>query len=40
VPGDTFGPSTSRMVRLAFTIGEEPLTEGLRRIARALGNGQ
>jgi hypothetical protein len=40
VPGDTFGPSTSRMVRLAFIIGEEPLTEGLRRIARALGNGQ
>jgi aspartate/methionine/tyrosine aminotransferase len=39
VPGDTFGDSTSRMVRLAFTIGDEQLTEGLRRIARALGNG-
>ena len=40
VPGDTFGTSTSRMVRLAFTIGDEQLAEGLRRLARALGNGQ
>jgi aspartate/methionine/tyrosine aminotransferase len=34
VPGDTFGPSTARMVRLAFTIEDERLREGLRRIAR------
>ena len=37
VPGDTFGPSTSRMIRLAFTIEDERLTEGLRRIARGIG---
>lgn len=36
VPGDTFGPSTSRMIRLAFTIGDDRLAEGLRRIARAV----
>ena len=34
VPGDTFGPSTARMIRLAFTIEDERLREGLRRIAR------
>jgi aspartate/methionine/tyrosine aminotransferase len=33
VPGDTFGPSTARMVRLAFTIADDRLAEGLRRIA-------
>ena len=33
VPGDTFGPSTARMVRLAFTIEDDRLAEGLRRIA-------
>lgn len=37
VPGDTFGPSTNRMIRLAFTVGEDQLGEGLRRIARAIG---
>jgi aspartate aminotransferase/aminotransferase len=37
VPGDTFGASTSRMIRLAFTIEDERLTEGLRRLARAIG---
>ena len=37
VPGDTFGPSTNRMVRLAFTIADDRLTEGLRRLARAVG---
>ena len=37
VPGDTFGASTSRMFRLAFTIEDGQLTEGLRRIARAIG---
>jgi aspartate/methionine/tyrosine aminotransferase len=37
VPGDTFGPSTSRMIRLAFTIEDDRLAEGLHRIARALG---
>lgn len=37
VPGDTFGASTSRMIRLAFTIADDRLTEGLRRIARAVG---
>ena len=36
VPGDTFGPSTSRMIRLAFTIEDGRLAEGLHRIARAL----
>jgi aspartate aminotransferase/aminotransferase len=36
VPGDTFGESTSRMVRIAFTIEDSRLAEGLRRIARAL----
>jgi aspartate/methionine/tyrosine aminotransferase len=38
VPGDTFGPSTNRMVRVAFTIEDERLTEGLRRIGRAVGS--
>jgi aspartate/methionine/tyrosine aminotransferase len=37
VPGDTFGASTSRMIRLAFTIEDDRLTEGLRRISRAVG---
>jgi arginine:pyruvate transaminase len=36
VPGDTFGPSTARMIRLAFTIEDDLLAEGLRRIAKAL----
>jgi aspartate aminotransferase/aminotransferase len=36
VPGDTFGASTSRMVRVAFTIEDERLREGLRRIAEAI----
>lgn len=36
VPGDTFGPSTGRMVRIAFTIEDGALAEGLRRIARAV----
>lgn len=35
VPGDTFGPSTARMVRIAFTIEDSLLTEGLSRIADA-----
>ena len=39
VPGDTFGASTSRLIRLAFTIEDGRLTEGLRRIARAVGGG-
>lgn len=37
VPGNTFGPSTERMIRLAFTIEDQRLAEGLRRIARAIG---
>jgi aspartate aminotransferase/aminotransferase len=36
VPGDTFGNSTAGMVRIAFTIENERLIEGLRRIARAV----
>ncbi len=32
VPGDTFGPSTGRMVRIAFTIEDTLLAEGLRRL--------
>ena len=36
VPGDTFGPSTARMVRIAFTIADDQLAEGLRRIRDAL----
>ena len=36
VPGDTFGPSTARMVRVAFTIEDDKLREGLRRLAGAL----
>jgi aspartate/methionine/tyrosine aminotransferase len=36
VPGDTFGASTARMVRIAFTIGNDQLAEGLRRIAYAV----
>jgi aspartate/methionine/tyrosine aminotransferase len=32
VPGDTFGASTARMVRIAFTIEDSVLAEGLRRI--------
>ena len=36
VPGETFGPSTASMLRIAFTIEEGMLAEGLRRIARAL----
>lgn len=34
VPADTFGPSTARMVRVAFTIEDDRLREGLQRIAR------
>lgn len=37
VPGGTFGPSTERMVRVAFTIEDDRLAEGLRRIVRAIG---
>jgi aspartate/methionine/tyrosine aminotransferase len=37
VPGDTFGPSTARMVRVAFTIADDELREGLRRLAAAVG---
>ena len=40
VPGDTFGPSTARMVRIAFTIEDEKLAEGLRRIRDALRSSQ
>lgn len=36
VPGETFGSSTAGMVRIAFTIENERLAEGLRRIARAV----
>lgn len=36
VPGDTFGASTARMVRVAFTIEDSRLREGLRRLADAL----
>lgn len=36
VPGDTFGPSTARMVRVAFTIEDDKLREGLRRLAAAV----
>jgi aspartate aminotransferase/aminotransferase len=32
VPGITFGPSCDRFVRVAFTIGDEPLREGLKRL--------
>lgn len=34
VPGDTFGPGTARMVRLALTTPQDRLAEGLQRIAR------
>ena len=34
VPGITFGPSCDRYVRVAFTIGDEALAEGLRRLRR------
>ncbi len=36
VPGDTFGPSTAGMVRVAFTIEDERLRDGLKRLASAL----
>ena len=36
VPGDTFGPSTARMVRVAFTIEDDKLREGLTRLAAAV----
>lgn len=36
VPGGTFGESISRMVRIAFTIDDDRLAEGLRRLARVL----
>lgn len=32
VPGETFGPSCDRFVRVAFTIGDDDLREGLRRL--------
>ena len=32
VPGITFGPSCDRFVRVAFTIGDDPLREGLQRL--------
>lgn len=38
VPGDTFGPGTGRMVRIAFTIEDSLLAEGLRRILAALNS--
>lgn len=37
VPGDTFGPSTERMLRVAFTVEDGQLREGLRRLAEAIG---
>lgn len=36
VPGDTFGPSTAGMVRVAFTVEDERLRDGLKRLAAAL----
>jgi aspartate aminotransferase/aminotransferase len=39
VPGDTFGPSTARMVRIAFTIEDGQLAEGLRRMRDTLRQG-
>jgi aspartate aminotransferase/aminotransferase len=38
VPGDTFGSSTARMVRIAFTIEDNLLAEGLQRIARSVNS--
>jgi aspartate/methionine/tyrosine aminotransferase len=38
VPGDTFGSSTAQMVRIAFTIEDNLLAEGLRRIARSVNS--
>lgn len=34
VPGITFGPSCERFVRVAFTIADDPLREGFRRIRK------
>src|SRR5262249_43940033 len=36
VPGDTFGASTARMVRLAFTIDDANLRAGLQRLGALL----
>ena len=40
VPGDTSARARAAWSGLAFTVGDEQLAEGLRRLARALGNGQ
>ena len=39
VPGDTFGPATARMVRLAFTTDDASLRSGLERLRDALARG-
>jgi len=36
VPGGAFGSEAERFLRLSFCVDEETLTEGMRRVARAL----
>jgi aminotransferase len=38
VPGITFGPSCDRYVRVAFTIADEELREGLQRLRGHIEN--